>query len=40
VLSDASLLMQVSEADADVAAGRIKYAEELAVAMRQRRVAE
>jgi prevent-host-death family protein len=39
VLSDASLLKQVSEADADVAAGRIENAEELALAMRQRRVA-
>lgn len=39
VLSDAALLKQVADAEADVEAGRIEGAEELADAMRRRRAA-
>jgi prevent-host-death family protein len=37
VLADSELLRQLAQADADVAAGRVETAEELAEAMGQRR---
>lgn len=40
VLSDTALQKQVLEAEADVEAGRVETAEELAEAMRRRRAAE
>lgn len=37
VLADSDLLRQLAEAEADVAAGRVETADELAEAMRRRR---